>query len=408
MYFFLFKRIKSIPEDIKIMTYATTIRWIGWGFVEGLIPIFLLGFANSYAETGLLKSSYDLAYIISVPIIGALVDKISARTIILIGLCIYPFVGLTYYLAGAFSLVSFLIIARVLNGVGYAMDSVGREVYMRRHVEKDKISTAFGYFDSITTFWWIISVLISIVLVKYFKIHVIFLAIIPTTLYAIYLISKLNHHNPTVFKDGFKNILKENIIKTIVAEIKSWSGKMRLMAFILFCMGFISVIIGFILPLSVYSESGSITKVILVEVFTALPYLLSWKIGKIADKNRIRTMILGLLSIVVLIFLFSQTSSYALQLMIGFCLGTALSMVLLSASGITTDMVEIGHYGRMSSLTDGIDTIGALVAPVVLGFSIDAIGFNSTLRFISLAILAVFAIVLFKAKKLNTVLVKIK
>ena len=81
---------KKIPGDVKLLTWATTVRWIGWGVVEALVPIFLLSFAKSYAETGLLSSMYDIAFIISLPFVGLLADKISSRTILILGmiLCI--------------------------------------------------------------------------------------------------------------------------------------------------------------------------------------------------------------------------------------------------------------------------------------------------------------------------------
>ena len=400
------KKISEIPKDIRLMTYATTIRWIGWGFVEALIPIFLLAFTSTYAETGWLKSSYDIAYLIAAPIVGALTDKMSARIIIFIGLAMYPFIGLSYYLAGVFGMIGFVILARILNGIGYAFDSIGRATYIRRHVPQEKTSTIFGYFDAVTTFWWILAVLSSLFLIKYFSIYQIFLAIIPTTFLAIFMMRKIHHHNPTRLKDGFKNLLKENIIVTTIKELRNWGGGLRVMALVTFWMGVMAVIAGFILPLRIWDQSGELQKVILIEVFTALPFLLSLKLGRIADKNRIRALIFGLLTTFIFTISFAFTSDFYLQLALGFFLALSGSLIFLSVNGITTSLSEAGHYGRMSGLTDDIDTIGALVAPPLLGFSIDRFGFNETFIFLSVGVLVILTVVLLNTRKLKEVKIK--
>lgn len=400
---FSFWKNKDIPEDARIMTYATTIRWIGWGFVETLIPVFLLTFVHGYAEAGWLKSSYDIAYLLAAPVVGALTDKLSARVIIFAGLALYPFIGLSYYIAGTFGMIGFVILARVLNGIGYALDGVGRETYIRRHVPGNLASTVFGYFEAVTTFWWILAVLSSLFLIKYFSISELFIAIIPTTLIAMFMMRKIHHHNPTKLGEGFKNLLKENIIITTARELRTWTPGLKLMALVIFSMGFLGVIAGFLLPLKVWSESASLEKVILLEVFFVLPFLWSLHLGRVADKNRVKALLAGLGATFIFTLALAFTADYYLQLALGFFLALSGSLVFLSISGLTTSLSEVGHYGRMSSLTALIDTIGALIAPPILGFSIDRFGFKETFIFLSLGILIILAVVLINSKKLQAV-----
>ena len=51
-----------IPKGDKLVILATSIRWFGWGLFEALLPIFLFQFANTYAETGLLSSIYNILF----------------------------------------------------------------------------------------------------------------------------------------------------------------------------------------------------------------------------------------------------------------------------------------------------------------------------------------------------------
>ena len=180
----------EIPLGVRVLTWATSIRWIGWGFGESLIPIFLFKFAKSYAETGLLRSAYDIAFIIMLPIVGILADRMRATTIILIGLLMYIFVGTGYWLAGISGMVIFIVAARFFNGIGYAMDAVGRETYFRRHVASKNLATAFGYFDTVADFWWIAASLFGIILVKFLSIGTMLLLITPAVIVAIAILAK--------------------------------------------------------------------------------------------------------------------------------------------------------------------------------------------------------------------------
>src|SRR3989344_65514 len=89
----------DISFGSRVLTWATAARWTGWGFAESLVPIFLFSFAGSYAEAGLLRSSYEIALMLSLPLVGMFADRVRATTIILIGLALYILVGTSYLLA---------------------------------------------------------------------------------------------------------------------------------------------------------------------------------------------------------------------------------------------------------------------------------------------------------------------
>ncbi len=161
--------IKEIPRGVRMLTIATAVYWIGWGFAESLIPILLYSFSNTFAQAGLLRSAFDVTLILSLPLIGMAADRMRATTLVLIGLFLYLFVGTGYFLAGVTGFAVFIVLARLLNGVSYGLVSVGRETYFRRHTPASKIATVFGYLDTISNFWWIIAAVMGIFLIKYFS-----------------------------------------------------------------------------------------------------------------------------------------------------------------------------------------------------------------------------------------------
>jgi len=103
---------EPLSDGVKQIALARTIRWIGWGFGESLIPLFIFYFSRSFAEAGLFKSIYDIATLLTLPIIGAWADRTPAKSLIVVALLLYPLVGLSYFLAGVFGAAIFIVLAR--------------------------------------------------------------------------------------------------------------------------------------------------------------------------------------------------------------------------------------------------------------------------------------------------------
>src|SRR4051812_14291641 len=83
-------------EGIKILAKARAIRWMGWGFGEALIPVFIAQFASSFTQMGFVSSILELVSIASLPLIGLLADRTPSKRLILLSLLLYPLVGLSY------------------------------------------------------------------------------------------------------------------------------------------------------------------------------------------------------------------------------------------------------------------------------------------------------------------------
>ncbi len=271
-----------IPRGVRVLTYATAIRWVGWGFAEALLPVFIFSFGSTYAEAGLLRSVFDIVFILTLPIIGMAADRSRATSLVLIGLALYPLVGISYFLAGATGIAFFIVFARGLNGVTYAFDAVGRETYFRRHTSPKALATIFGYFDSISNFWWIAAALAGIILIKYFAIHVLLLLIAPTSIIAFVLVWYFRKNEEPSGTSATQGRLR-SAYREAWREVGGWSWKLKGVAMFNFFIAFSSAVVAFFLPIEAYNEGAGFTKTILIGVMFALPYLLGWILGKWFD-----------------------------------------------------------------------------------------------------------------------------
>lgn len=385
----------DIPVGVRILTLATSIRWIGWGFAESLIPVFLFTLAQSHADAGILKSFYDLSFIIALPLIGVLADRMRGTTLVMMGMVLYLFVGTGYLLAGLTGYVVFVIIARLINGVGYAFDSIGRETYFRRHTPKEKLATAFGYFDSVADFWWIVAALFGILLVKFVPIHWLLFLITPTVVIAMLIVGGFRSKEPKVIPLGKAETIR---FRDIPREFMSWNWKLKLIAAFNFFSSFISAIVGFFLPIQVFTEGAGYTPVIIMGVVMTIPTLMGWMLGDLFDKQGIKIFGYSLIVLAILLAGLGAVTGYGWQIAIGFFIGIIIELLWIGSEELMTLQSKPAHFGRMDGIIRSIADVGSMTGPLIAGIIIDRFG-NGRMYTILSILVGVLAIVFFIGRR---------
>lgn len=383
------RRKLKIPHGIRLLAWATTIRWAGWGFFEALLPVFLFSFSGSYAETGILQSTFDIVFLLALPFAGLLADKVPARTIIMAGLLFYPLVGIGYFLAGATGIVLFVVLARVFNALGWSLESVGRITYFMRHAGQSKIASTFGYFETLSNFWWLIAVLSGIFIIRIVPLHWLFLILIPTHLIAFFMVSRLGSDRTEGFKQGFMEIWHEGAYLSIFREIKAWSRGLRGLGFMSFFFGFIAVVADFFIPIYTYAETGSFEKVIFITAVMAVPSLFGNILGRIADRYKTTSIIAGFAVLSLMILALASTPIYWLQVIIAFIIKAVLELIDLAADGVAVRITNPDHFGRLNSVIGEASDIGALLGPIAIGFMVEGLGVMETFVILSALTLGV-------------------
>lgn len=375
---------KEIPADIRLLTMVTSIRWFGWGFAETLIPVLLFSFGNNFAEAGILKAAVDITFILALPVVGMLADKVRSTTLILIGLFLYLFVGLGYFLAGITGMLIFVILARLINGVSWGLDVVGRETYFRRHVSKDKIATTFGYFDTMTRFWWIVSAVLGIYLVKYFTIANLLFLITPFSLVSLLVVinfrKKKEHVHIVETQKSSINFLR---------EIKGWNLLLKSVVGFNTVIAFSGAVVLFFLPIEIYRESGNLTMVILMGIAYALPTLMGWSLGKFFDKRGYKTLGTSLIVFALLLMSLSFLTGFFWRLAIVLVISMVLELISVGSNELVTVAAKPEHFGRVDGIMKSVMAIGGMMGPIMVGAIIDLTSVGSAYISLSMVIFAV-------------------
>lgn len=392
----MFRDVLRLPPGVRLISWATGIRFIGWGFAESFIPVFLLSFAHNYTDTGLLRSIFDIVFLLSLPIISHYANRMSSRKIILTGLFMYPFIAIAYYLAGAYGAVVFVLLARIINGVAFALDSVGRKTYLRR-VSHDNVGEIFGYYDAVSSFWWLAAGVVGLFLIKFIPIHVLLLAIIPTVLIAIVIMSRLpNERVPKL--PASKGVIRQVIAdyREMITFVRGWGIEQKYLASLYALMGIIFVVVSFFVPLVSFVNTQSYTTLFLMTAFSIAPFLFGVPLGILADKARESTVrTVTLITITLLATLPFITSLYVIYTVI-FLVSVCVYFVMLTLERLSTEHEKRLNMGSLSGAFLSIYQLTQILAPICIGFFIDSVSLPFAIVTVSIigfiAVLPMFVI----------------
>jgi len=366
----------SLLRGTRILACARGIRWVGWGLGESLIPIFIVTFSHTYAQMGLFSSMVEIVALFSLPIIGIWADKMPARNLVLWGLILYPLVGISYFFAGVFGAALFVVLARAINGFTWSLENVGTETYFRRAIHHSNIATSFGALDTWSNAAWICAAAAGMILVSYIPVHYLLLGISPFALIAFLVASRA----PKDLQYSVDRSERRSFIRSYgraITEWRSWDARLRLLSALVLFTSVISAIIDFFLPIDAYLSGANLPMVVLLAIFAAAPSLFGYKLGRLVDtRNKYRLIAYGLAIIAIVmsgIVIFPQ---FYVKLAAVFIMGIVLELFNVAKGSLVTTLGPAATYGIRGSAFESIVTFGDLTAPLIIGVTLDILGFE--------------------------------
>jgi len=362
------------------ITVATAIRWFGWAVVDPVLPIFIFMFSESFVQTGLLASIYSVVFLLSVPIVSFISDHIRAKYVILAGLAIYPLIALSYYFAGVYGMASLIAVARALNGVSYALDATGRATYVRRHTDKQKVGTAFGFFQIFTQVWRIFAMLLAIIAIAYFEIHELFLLVIPTTLIAMAIVWRVQD-SPCDYQhtSNWMSCIQGSTYMRFIQEVLIWKHSLKRLAFTSFVINGLMAAVMLFVPIFLYTDGVSLDRIIIFSIISSVPLLFGYHSGKVADRYGMRLLPFVVLGLALLVGSLAFVSAYEWYLVIVFAFNTLASLGIIIIDAEMTRCGDDRKYGSLSGAILEVAELAAVVSPVAVGLSITLMGQGNTL-----------------------------
>jgi DHA1 family multidrug resistance protein-like MFS transporter len=347
-----------LTSGIRLIAWSRAIRWIGWGFGEALLPILILQISHNITQAGFLRAVYGIALLVTLPLAGLLVDRLSAKKLMFLGFGVYPLVGISYFLAGQYNEGTLLIMASALSGLLHGIELLSVATYYRRMAIRTDIGSSFGYLDTISNLGWIAAALLGAVLTMFLPIHYLFLALIPTAMSSLALVAKAP-------KDAVR--WSHTSPRSLFTELRRWDARLWLLSALALFSAVVASVMWFFIPIDTYQQGADLVHIVLLTVVATIPTLSGYWLGKLADRYSkcalVSICLVGIALLCVGLALFSQ---YAFRLFASFSLGVIIELISIIQASLLTTLGFAVTYGRRASLFSVITTLGVLGAPLLI------------------------------------------
>jgi len=148
-------------------------------------------FHISYSTSSWILTAYLISGAVATPIAGKLSDIYGRKKMVLIIFIIY-IIGISA--GGLSSNISFLVVARVIQGIGISMFPIAFGI-IRDQLPKDKLAVGVGVFSSMFAAGSVVGLAVGGTIIKNFGWHATFLSIVPVAIILWIIINKFIRDN---------------------------------------------------------------------------------------------------------------------------------------------------------------------------------------------------------------------
>lgn len=172
-----------------VISSVVLIPMYGETVIIPAIPDFIKEFGITYSTSSWILAAFLIAGAVMTPISGKLSDIYGKKKILLVIMSIYT-IGVT--LGGFANNISFMIIARILQGIGLSMFPIAFGI-IRLQFPKEKISIAQGIFTGLFTAGSAIGLSLGGTIIYHYGWHFALLSMVPAAIILILIVLKFIH-----------------------------------------------------------------------------------------------------------------------------------------------------------------------------------------------------------------------
>ena len=180
---------RSAWITLLVISSVGLIPMYGETVIIPAIPDFIKEFGITYTTSSWILAAFLIAGAVMTPIAGKLSDIYGKKKIVPIIMCIYT-IGVA--LGGFASNISFMIFARILQGIGISMFPIAFGM-LKLQFPKEKLSIAQGIFTGVFTAGSAIGLALGGTIIYHYGWHFALLSMVPAAIILILIVRKFIH-----------------------------------------------------------------------------------------------------------------------------------------------------------------------------------------------------------------------
>lgn len=429
--FLKFKKIATLPINIRWISISLFLFMIGWGLGgDTFFSIYVKSIVWSGFGITLIGTLLALTKLIIVIPVGIMNDQGNSRYLLLRGKLMYAISGLFYFLAGMETSREFLIIAVILNGIASStMFTTYRTLYGKKSQQHNR-SKVFGIYFSSINMAYVIGALLSAFLISYIELPYMYLFIVIFALISLMQDGKIQDFIKRKFSKSWKKrdpsnidyeidedmhnlkklMWKKGVIATFSKEIISLAPWKRMfialksygqpMYTALMAQGLVSFMnyVGFLfIPIIAIENNLSLPQIAILFAVMRIPYMINVLIGGFGDKYSKKILITFLiLASSFLYILLGRYDGFLSIVVISFWISLIIALLSPVTAALIVGYSKPKDKGLMSGLQEFVSRIWEIIWSLGFWTLTAYIGMQLSFIVLGLALLVLSWYLLFK------------
>lgn len=188
-------------KNYIMLTLTALLLFSGFYLLMPTLPMFIKQLGGSESQVGLIIGVFTISAVIFRPIIGGLMDRYGRRAFIISGLL---FFAITMYFYDWVTGIIFLVVLRILHGVGWAVATTSIGTAVTDVIPQSRRGEGMGWYGLAMTLGMALGPIVGLWVTKSYSFHYLFL--LCTALALIAFILGLGAKSPTVQNTSKKPI----------------------------------------------------------------------------------------------------------------------------------------------------------------------------------------------------------
>ena len=353
------------------------------------LPVYINGFFLTVSLVGIILSIPKIISLLSDIFLVQIIRKVQKKTLVITGISGLIVMGILYYFIDSSLMV---IIGLIIYGIGIELYYVPTYTQMIKHVPDKKESEYDAIFKSFQSLGWTLGPIVGGFILASTIPQNIFLFFILICFIGLIFTLTTTKDEPIVIRKR----------KTLLEFFSALHIKTKLVLFLNGVIHLWDIILWFLIPLSFIINGKPKQAGILLSALT-LPYMIfRVPAGILEDRNgREKIIFPGFILIAILFYLFANTTSFPIQLIIVFGISSVGAILSSAFGGIIINSTTKDQKDTISSISSLFENASSIIGRIGAGIVVTMLSFSATYNILAIIILFIAFITKIFLHKIN-------
>lgn len=369
----------SIPFSIRIVSLSMFLFILGrglWG--DTFFSLYIKSIVNNVFRVSVIGALLPLIKMFFSVSIGELDDHSDIRSVIFVSKAFYVLTSISFFLAGTQHSVVLLLIAVVLNAIGWWALITSYQCMIRKYAKQNNGGTVFWLYFSCANFAYVVWGLLAAVMIKYVDLPHLYLFVGLFAFISFLTDTKLPHLSKKKIKEFlgkesflhqfFREAFSFSAFRKAFESLKIANKKIYHALWFEFLYNILNYVGFLFIPIVAVQNDLSLSQVAIIFAIMRLPYVFNFFTWEFADRyNKKKFILIVLLFMSFLYALLGFRDGFASIIIISFGISFGLALIRPVISALISDYADPHAGGKITGIGEFVAKFGEVFGSLAFG-----------------------------------------